>query len=394
MTASRAAANPDTLEFETTVTDVSGTDITLAETYFYPGGGGQPADRGTIGNASVVAIRTEDDAIVHSLDEPPSVSVGETVSCQIDPAFRTYCRRAHTASHVLYGAGRRLFDELGYGGFDIDEEKVRVDLRTPTSIDDETLVDLERLTNRGVWDARPVSWESVDRDLALDRGDVAFNTATEEGVMADADTVRIVEIDGWDAAACGGTHVRNTIEVGPVTVLDRSNPGEGLTRVEFTVGPPAIRRRAAERRATLAAATALGVPVTDLDDAVADLQARHEAVREDRDRLRGRVLDAALDDLSSVDRDGETWRVGTVDGFDPNTVGDRLEDISGDVVAVAGRDGSTFVVVSSGGGSDAGEIIDQVTAEFGGGGGGGPAFAQGGGIEADPETVAGFLRSS
>jgi len=394
MTASRAAAHPDTLQFEATVTAVEDNAVTLSETYFYPGGGGQPPDRGTVAGGSVIDLQESGGDVVHVLDDASSVAVEDTVSCQVDPAFRTYCRRAHTASHVLYGAGRRLFDDLGYGGFDIDEQKVRVDLRTPTPIDDDALVDLERLTNRGVWDARPVSWESVPRAAALNRADVAFNTATEEGVMADADTVRIVEIDGWDAAACGGTHVHNTIQVGPVTVLDRSNPGEGLTRIEFAVGPPAIRRRASERRATLAAATALGVPVTDLDDAVGDLQARHETVIEDRDALRTRVLDAALADLEAVERDGETWRVGTVDGFDANTVGDRLEDVAGDVVAVAGRDGSTFVVVASDGDTDAGDVIDRVTAEFGGGGGGGPAFAQGGGLDADPGTVVGFLRST
>jgi alanyl-tRNA synthetase len=75
-------------------------------------------------------------------------------------------------------------------------------------VDDDALVELERLTNRAVWDSREVSWRRLPADEALDREDVAFNTKTEAGITGD--TVRIVEIEGWDVAACGGTHVRNT----------------------------------------------------------------------------------------------------------------------------------------------------------------------------------------
>lgn len=393
MPPSLAADNPETLQFETTVEAIDGGGVVLEDTYFYPGGGGQPRDRGTIGAATITDITTADGRVVHHVDDAAAFEVGVSVPCQVDPSFRRYCRRAHTASHLLYGAGRRLLEDLGYGGFDIDSEKVRVDFETSTEIDDDRLVELERLTNRGVWDGRSVTWESVPQSEAAAREDVAFNTATEEGVMAEADAIRLVEIDGWDIAACGGTHVRNTIEVGPVTVLERSNPGEGLTRVEFTVGPAAIQRRATERRAALEAATSLGVPVTELDDGVADLTQRYETVSAERDELRERLVVAQLHELESVERDGATWRIGAVSGFDSNTVGEQVTDVDGDVVAVAGRDGSTFVVVASDGTVDAGAVVDAVTDEFGGGGGGSPAFAQGGGLDVAPEAVVEYLRS-
>lgn len=393
MTASLAADNPETLQFETTIEAFDAGGVVLADTYFYPGGGGQPPDRGTIAGATITDIAETDGRVVHHVDAVASLEEGDPVSCQVDPAFRRYCRRAHTASHLLYGAGRRILEDLGYGGFDIDSEKVRVDFQTSTPIDDDRLVELERLTNRGVWDARSVSWESVPQSAAASRDDVAFNTATEEGVMAEADAIRLVEIDEWDVAACGGTHVRNTIEVGPVTVLERSNPGEGLTRVEFTVGPAAIRRRADERRAGLAAATALGVPLTEVDSGVADLQHRYETVTEERDELRETRVATELRALDTVERDAVEWRIGAVSGFDANTVGEHIEDVTGDVTAVAGVDGSTFVVVASTVDVDAGAVVDSVTDAFGGGGGGGPGFAQGGGLDASPEEVVSFLHS-
>jgi alanyl-tRNA synthetase len=393
MTEYRAPAEPYATTFEAAATAVDGREVVLSETYFYAEGGGQPADRGTLDGVEVVDVQHGEDGVVHVLAEEPGFAAGATVTGDVDDEFRTYCMRAHTASHALYGAGRRELSELGYGGFDIDDEKVRVDFETTTDVDDDVLVALERHVNRVVWESRVVTWEQVDRDDALARDDVAFNAATEEGV-SDYDTVRVVEIDGWDAAACGGTHVENTREIGPVTVLGRSNPGEGLTRVEFAVGPVAVERRAAEKRAASRAARALDASVTDVGDAAERAAADLADLQADLDALEAEVLGARVADLPAVERDGATWRVGTVDGFGPNAVGEHAQEVAGDaadVVAVAGRDGAAFLVVATTGDVDAGEVVADATDEFGGGGGGSPTFAQGGGMSADPADVAEYV---
>mgnify|MGYP006274693567 FL=1 len=398
MAASLAPADPYTTSFAADVTEVAGTDVRLAETYFYPEGGGQPADRGTVGGVEVEHVYADDDGVVHVLAEEPAFAEGDHVQGEVDPEFRRYCMRAHTASHVLYGAGRRLLDDLGYGGFDISREKVRVDFETSTDIDDDVLAALERLTNRAVWDSHDVTWAEIPAEDARSRDDVAFNTKTEEGVMADAAAVRIVTVEDWDVAACGGTHVANTEEIGPVSVLSRSNPGEGLTRVEFAVGPAAVERQADVRRATLDASAALGVPEDELGDAVERLQGETADLEAELAALKSEVLGSRVAGLQAVERDGETWRVGTVDGFDANEVGEAAKAAAGDaadVVVVTGGDGSTFVVAAAqGADADAGDVVDDVTDEFGGGGGGGPPFAQGGGIDADPEAVADYVRES
>jgi alanyl-tRNA synthetase len=394
VTATLAPANPTVREFEATVEGVDGRDVWLSETYFYPASGGQPADRGTLGGTAVEHVADED-GVVHRLAAEPGVAPGETVVGVIDDAFRTYCTRAHTASHVLYGAGRQLLDELGYGGFDIGEEKVRVDFTTPTEIDDETLVELERLANRAVWESRAVSWETVPVEAARGRDRVSFNTKTEEGVMAEADTVRVVTVEGWDWAACGGTHVQNTSEIGPVTVHSRSNPGEGMTRVEFAVGPSGIDRRATVHENARRAAARLDTNLEGLPEETAALRGRVAELESELSDLRARVLDAELSGLAAVERDGVTWRVGSVAGFDPNDVGERAQErVGGEtaVVAVVGDGSAPFVVVATDGAVDAGEIVADLTGEFGGGGGGGPTFAQAGGLDADSDRVVAWLR--
>jgi alanyl-tRNA synthetase len=406
---SRAPADPETLAFEATVE--SGSErVVLSETYFYPEGGGQPADRGTVAGVDVLDVATVDGEVVHTLANP--VEAGREVTCRVDPELRRYTMRAHTASHALYGAGRRLFEDLGYAGFGIEadterenatpdpaREKVRVDFETTSDVDDDALIELERLVNRVVWEGRPVSWRELPREEALSDGCVAFNNKTEEGVSG-TEAVRVVEIGAapgddevWDRAACGGTHISNTREIGPVMLLGRSNPGEGRTRIEFAVGPAGIERRATERRASLAAARDLGVAVTDLPATVerarereADLEARAEA-------LEARLVEARVEALRDevVKREGVRWLVGHVD-LDANALADRARALADDAAAVVALVGDGSLAVATDGSVDAGDVADRVTAEFGGGGGGSPTAAQAGAFDADPEDVVAFLR--
>ena len=254
---------------------------------------------------------------------------------------------------------------------------------------------MERLANRAVWDSLPVTWEYQSPETAREREEVAFNTKTEEGAMAESDEIRVVTIEGWDVAACGGTHVRNTSEIGPIHTLERSNPGEGATRVEFAVGPKAIDATAELHESARAAARDLDVAVPAVPGAVGRLAAERDELREEVADLKSELLSHRLADLDPVERDGGRWLIGTVDGATPNDLQGELSDLIDDDidgVAVAGTSGETFVVVATDGGADANELVQDVTSEFGGGGGGGPTFAQGGGIPVSPLEVVGYLR--
>jgi len=392
----RAPAEPEVREFTAEVVGIDDRTVTLDRTYFYAESGGQPADRGTIDGIPVTDVRTVEGAVRHTLAEAPPFEAGGTVTGVVDDDFRTYCMRAHTASHVLYGAGRRLLDDLGYGGFDISESKVRVDFTTTTDIDDELLVDLERLVNRAVWESREVSWSEIPTEEATADGEVAFNTKTEEGVMDDADTVRIVDIDGWDRAACGGTHVSNTRDIGPVTLLERSNPGEGLTRVEFAVGPDGIDRRAAQHRALRSTTGALGTNVGELAAVAGSVRAERDDLRDRVRELERAAVADAIAAFGTVEKAGARWRIGVLSDTDPNDAGEAAKDAVGDgeVIGAVGDGERPSLVVAAGSesGVDAGAVVDAVTDTFGGGGGGGPPFAQGGGLDADPDAVVDALR--
>ena len=388
-----AAADPDTTSFEARVDSVDGRVVTLEKTYFYPEGGGQPADRGTLGGVPVEDVRKRDGDTGHVLAEMPPFAVGDTVEGSVDGGFRTYCMRAHTASHVVYGAGRRLFGSRGYGGFDIDETRIRIDFETDVSASDLDPLALQRAANEAVWDGLSVDWYGMDADAARDDDEIVFNL----GEGADAgDTVRIVEIDGWDVSACGGTHVRNTAEIGPIKVLDVSNPGSELVRVEYAVGPTAIERQLDETESATRAAAALDTSIDGLPGRAAELLEAKRSLEAELETLRDRLLGAQLDALAedAVEAGGDEWAVGAVEGVDATVAAEylRSDELPADVVVVAGTDGATFVVVGTDGTTDASGVVERITDEFGGGGGGEPTLAQGGGLRAGPDAVVEHVR--
>ncbi|ELZ01951.1 alanyl-tRNA editing protein [Natrialba asiatica] len=424
MSGQRAAAEPYATRFETEVTAIDGRRVRLDTSYFYGESGGQPADRGTIGGIAVDDVRLEDGEHIHVLADDPSFRSGQRVLCSIDWTFRMYCMRAHTASHALYGAGRRVLEDLGYGGFDIGEEKIRVDLETSSEIDDETLLELESLVNRAVWESRPVSWEDAPVANARERDRIAFNEATEDGAFQQG-RVRIVTIGGadengggsgtrarapsggptvttstdgsaepWDVAACGGTHVRNTREIGPVTVLDRSNPGEGLTRIEFSVGPDAIDRRRVEKAAALTARRTLGVPLSDVGDELARLRDEREAATERARSLERELVETKLEGSEPFERDELEWVTTTVAEMemDTNDAGELAREAAGevaDVVVIVGGTDTAYAVVATDATSSrsAEAVVAEVTDAFGGGGGGSATLAQAGGFDATPAEI-------
>ncbi|SIS13311.1 alanyl-tRNA editing protein [Natronorubrum thiooxidans] len=393
----RATVEPYVTDFETAVRSIDGRDVRLEETYFYAEGGGQPADRGTLGGIGVVDVQPQNGETVHTLATTPEFEVGESVVGSIDDEFRTYCMRAHTASHALYGAVRELFDDHGYGGFDIGPETVRLDLEIEHGPDEVNAFTLERLVNEIVWESRDVSWREMDATAAREHDEIVFNRT---GGNDASGAVRIVEIEDWDSAACGGTHVRNTCEIGPVRVLEVSNPGAGLVRVEYAVGPTAIRARVDETRAATRAAQTLDTNVEGLPERATDMVETNASLEAAVDSLRDQLLSERLESLAddAVSKSGNEWVVGEldIDGVGPNDVSERVRSLAGDVgdvVALTGRNGRLFVVVGTTGEPDASEVIDDITATFGGGGGGGPTFAQAGGLEDEPSAIVDYLRT-
>jgi misacylated tRNA(Ala) deacylase len=204
--------------------------VTLDATAFYPGGGGQPADAGTLDGLRVSGIRREDGEILHVVDGdlPPA---GKVVRGVLDWHRRHQLMRTHTAMHVLCGVVFRDFGALVTGG-DMQPLKGRMDFEFPR-LKRELVSTIEHSVNSEIMAGREVHVRILPRDEAFRIPDL-IRTKIDllpKGIQE----VRIVEIVGLDLQADGGTHVRNTSEVGRVHVSDYKSKGASNKRIYLEV---------------------------------------------------------------------------------------------------------------------------------------------------------------
>ncbi|HKZ26881.1 MAG TPA: alanyl-tRNA editing protein [Rubrobacteraceae bacterium] len=222
-------------EFESPVVGLSGREVVLARTAFYPGGGGQPADKGALGvgpvNAVVVDVRREGGNVVHVLDKAIPDTVRE-LKGELDWERRFAHMRYHTALHALSGVIWQNFGAKVTGG-QMRADRARMDFSFPGEWTADVVGEIEGLVNEALTGGRPVRVYELPREEALENPDLI---RTQVNLVPErVKTVRIVEIEGLDTQADGGTHVANTEEVGEVEITGHKSKGRENKRVEFVL---------------------------------------------------------------------------------------------------------------------------------------------------------------
>ncbi len=222
-------------DFEARVVGIAGREVILDRTAFYPGGGGQPPDKGSLGvgpvNAGVVDVRREGGGIVHVLDNAIPETVRE-LRGKLDWGRRYAHMRYHTALHVLSGVIWKNFGAKVTGG-QIRADRARMDFSFPGEWTMDIVGEIERLTNEALAEGHRVRVYELPREEALKNTDLIrtqVNLVPERVKM-----VRIVEVEGIDAQADGGTHVADTREVGTLGITNHKSKGRQNKRVEFVL---------------------------------------------------------------------------------------------------------------------------------------------------------------
>jgi misacylated tRNA(Ala) deacylase len=216
--------------FPATVVDRRDGEVALDRTAFYPTGGGQPHDTGTLGGTRVTNVHKEGDTVWHAIDgEVPAV--GATVNGEIDWARRHALMRTHSALHVLCGV---IWNEwrVPVTGGNMEPLSARMDFEfdpLPPGFGPR----VEELVNLELEAARPIVVEFLPRDTALEDADLIRTKVSL--VPPTVAEIRVVDIVGLDKQADGGTHVRRTDEVGRVRVVKTENKGKGFKRVRLEV---------------------------------------------------------------------------------------------------------------------------------------------------------------
>lgn len=222
-------------EFDARVVDVEPDGgVILDRTAFYATGGGQPNDLGRLtwdgGSAEVVDVRKRGDGVVHTL-QGATPDVGAQVHGEIDWERRYALMRTHTALHSMSGVIYQLYGATVTGG-QMYTDRARMDFLLP-DLSAERLAAIEARTNELLADGHPVTIRLLPRDEAFQIPDLIRTRVNllPEGIQQ----IRVVDIEGIDQQADGGTHVRNTSEVGRVRITRSENKGKGNKRIEIAL---------------------------------------------------------------------------------------------------------------------------------------------------------------
>jgi alanyl-tRNA synthetase len=204
-----------------------GYGVVLDRTCFYPEGGGQPGDQGTLNDVTVTDTHEKDGQVVHYTDRP--MEIGETVTGTINWDRRFDLMQQHSGEHMISGVVNRIY---GYDnvGFHMGAEMITIDFSGVLT--EEQLLSVEQEVNRRIWENTPVKCWYPDPET--------LKTLPYRSKKELTGAVRIVEVPGADICACCGTHVKNTGEIGLVKIISVEKFHSGV-RVEMLCGGRALR---------------------------------------------------------------------------------------------------------------------------------------------------------
>ena len=252
--------------------------VTLDRTAFFPEGGGQGADHGTLGGANVLDAHEHGGVITHLTDAP--LPVGETVTGCVDSARRLDMSQQHSGEHMFSGLVCRLF---GYDnvGFHIGSDAVTMDFNGPLT--EEDVLRVERLVNEAIWADKPIkAYVPPKEELE------AMHYRSKKALSGD---VRIVTIDGVDTCACCGTHLMTTGCVGQVKVIGLAKYKSGV-RVSILCGNRALEYENMIQQQVKGISKTLSVKLHETAQATEKLLAERDQLRYQNEQLGMRLFEA------------------------------------------------------------------------------------------------------
>ena len=382
-------AQIDSLNLSSEVVETPTHCVVLDSTLFYPEGGGQLGDQGSLGIARVVDTRIESGVIYHLTNS--SVEEGE-ITGKIDWERRRQLMDHHTAVHIVGGSARAILGpHIWQAGSNKGGRYARIDLTHYSRLSRDDLDKIEDHAND------IIAKNPVVEKLVLDRAeaDVQFGFELYQGGPPKHSQIRIIKIGDHDVQACGGTHHDNTGEVAELRIIRSSQVQDGVERLQIVAGETAREHARIQERLLNESSEVLGVSPEDLPGAVSRFFDEWKSQQKKIESLEAEIvrLRTSGGGDGAIEKDGIRYAIMEVDG-DMKAVMSMLSQLTRDpqnpTLAVLGtRDGGGKLIVASTEGTiaaekhDANEILGAIAGHINGGGGGRPTMAQGGGSNSE-----------
>ena len=381
-------------EFQDEIVAGAEATIVLDRTTFYAEMGGQTADHGVIStDGSVFEVRdvqkNKGGKFLHTgrLTEG-ALRTGDSVTTSIDVERRKAIRRAHSATHLLDAALKKVLgDHVHQAGSLVEPDRIRFDFTHFEAITPEQLSEIDRLVNDAILEGLPVVTEILPIEEAKRKGAVAM-FGEKYG-----DVVRVVEMGDFSMEFCGGTHLDNTAKAGPFRIKSEGSVASGVRRIEATVGRLTLETVNRNQQMLLHAAQMLKTTPGELENRISQQLDMMKDLQKSLDKFKAEAsLGEARNFLMSAKNVGGlqvlTAQKNDLDAAAMRKMGDFLRDKEPAVVAVLSSVSGgkiTFLAVCGkdavAKGVKAGDIIKAIAPVCGGKGGGKPDSAMGGGTD-------------
>jgi alanyl-tRNA synthetase len=404
--------DPYVKEFNAVVLRVVGREfVVLDRTCFFPEGGGQPADHGFLesddARVRVVDAQKIANVIVHKIKGSSMLKENAVVKGYIDWDRRYGLMKAHTATHVVGGAARRVLGQhVWQCGTQKGLESSRLDITHYRRLTPEETQKIETLANQAVLANIQVETTWMTRNEAESR----YGFRLYQGGAVPGKDIRVVKTGDWDVEACAGTHLRGTGELGFIKILHSERVQDGVERLVYADGLSALKAVQKQEQLLWRISETLNAPLEKLDQTAEKLV---RGLKEANSEKRKLIRELAATESATLGQTKISEQAQKVDGvrivmrdfeekIDINrmvqTASEIIKRDEATVTLFTGSDGKTARIIIMAGkaavekGVNAGLVVREVSPLFGGGGGGKPNFAQGGGTQ--PEKLKDALRKA
>lgn len=364
-------------ECTATVTDVTEKGVILDRTIFFPEGGGQSSDIGTLINSSdetiypVTHASETGDTIIHEISNH-NLQVGDNVICRINWPHRFDNMQRHCGEHLLSGAMYKLFGGVNRG-FHMGEHFMTADInleKDPSfaEVTWEMAMEAEELVNSHIWQDLPVKAEEFST------GEEAAKMPLRKELAVDED-VRVVTIGNddviADCVACCGTHPTSTAQIGLLKIY-KVEKNKGMFRIYFEAGKRAMEDYRAKHDILTALSNRYSTGIDELTDKIEKQEKRHEETKNTLNKLRNVLISQKTEEIKKELSAGVPFISRFYDEFTPEDImkiGKHiLQDING--LVVAGDLNTNTLILFSDGTNDCGKLVKDNAGVYNGKGGG------------------------
>ncbi|MGB5770478.1 MAG: alanine--tRNA ligase, partial [Crocosphaera sp.] len=373
----------------------AGTDIqiVLDKTPFYGESGGQIGDRGYLTGDNLLIriddVQKESGIFIHfGRIERGQVSVNNIVNATIDRACRRRVQANHTATHLLQAALKKIVDDsISQAGSLVAFDRLRFDFNSPRAVTPEELQQIEDLINSWIAEAHDTEIEIMSLETAKEKGAVAMF-----GEKYGAE-VRVIDVPGVSMELCGGTHVKNTAEIGLFKIMSEAGISSGVRRIEAVAGPAVLEYLKIRETVVKDLCDRFKIKPEEISDRITTLQSELKATQKDLEAVKQDLAIAKSDQLLNETESIGEFKIlvsdmGEMDAKALQIAAERLQQKLGEGAVILGSipsEGKVSLVaafskkVNKEKQLQAGKFVGEIAKICGGGGGGRPNLAQAGG---------------